>query len=267
MLTSGPTCCPILAVNAESVARYLNAQIDAGAQAVMVFDSWGGVLADGAFQTFSLAYTQAVLRQLKRDADGRPRASHRLHKRRAVAGSDRRDRRRCRRRRLDGRPRLGAPSRRHRHRAAGQPRPGGLFGGDDAIRREAAQVLARFGPHESDGRANGHVFNPATASASTRRPRPSRCWSKRCTRGRVRRARRDVDHEPSACKSMICEHLEFSTAPVDNFVENAAGGSKRLLVLLPDILPAFAAGAGLNEINDLRASEESVMRCNRASIS
>ncbi|MEY4294742.1 MAG: hypothetical protein RLY82_430, partial [Pseudomonadota bacterium] len=61
----------ILAVNADSVAAYLNAQIDAGAQAVMVFDSWGGVLADGAFQTFSLAYTQRVLAGLKRtDADG-----------------------------------------------------------------------------------------------------------------------------------------------------------------------------------------------------
>lgn len=56
----------ILAVNADSVAAYLNAQIDAGAQAVMVFDSWGGVLADGAFQTFSLAYTARVLAQLKR---------------------------------------------------------------------------------------------------------------------------------------------------------------------------------------------------------
>ena len=56
----------ILAVNADSVAAYLNAQIDAGAQAVMVFDSWGGVLADGAFQQFSLAYTARVLAQLKR---------------------------------------------------------------------------------------------------------------------------------------------------------------------------------------------------------
>lgn len=56
----------ILAVNADSVAAYLNAQIDAGAQAVMVFDSWGGVLADGAFQEFSLAYTRRVLAQLKR---------------------------------------------------------------------------------------------------------------------------------------------------------------------------------------------------------
>ena len=56
----------LLAINADSVAQYLNAQIDAGAQAVMVFDSWGGVLADGAFQDFSLAYTRRVLAQLKR---------------------------------------------------------------------------------------------------------------------------------------------------------------------------------------------------------
>src|SRR6218665_65459 len=56
----------ILAINADTVAAYLNAQIDAGAQAVMVFDSWGGVLADGAFQAFSLAYTARVLAQLQR---------------------------------------------------------------------------------------------------------------------------------------------------------------------------------------------------------
>ncbi|RZL95461.1 MAG: uroporphyrinogen decarboxylase, partial [Variovorax sp.] len=63
----------LLAVNADAVAAYLNAQIDAGAQAVMVFDSWGGVLADGAFQAFSLAYTARVLARLKRNgADGEP---------------------------------------------------------------------------------------------------------------------------------------------------------------------------------------------------
>ena len=56
----------ILAVNADAVAAYLNAQIEAGAQAVMIFDSWGGVLADGAFQPFSLAYTARVLSQLRR---------------------------------------------------------------------------------------------------------------------------------------------------------------------------------------------------------
>src|SRR6187455_2155413 len=63
----------VLEINADSVAAYLNAQIDAGAQAVMLFDSWGGVLADGAFQEFSLAYTARVLSQLKREgADGTP---------------------------------------------------------------------------------------------------------------------------------------------------------------------------------------------------
>jgi uroporphyrinogen decarboxylase len=60
----------MLAINADAVAAYLNAQIEAGAQAVMLFDSWGGVLADGAFQQFSLAYTARVLAQLKRAQDG-----------------------------------------------------------------------------------------------------------------------------------------------------------------------------------------------------
>ena len=60
----------MLRVNADAVAAYLNAQIEAGAQAVMLFDSWGGVLADGAFQEFSLAYTARVLAQLHRTHDG-----------------------------------------------------------------------------------------------------------------------------------------------------------------------------------------------------
>ena len=60
----------MLRINADAVAAYLNAQIEAGAQAVMLFDSWGGVLADGAFQEFSLAYTQRVLAQLHRTHAG-----------------------------------------------------------------------------------------------------------------------------------------------------------------------------------------------------
>ena len=60
----------ILEVNAAAVTAYLNAQIDAGAQAVMVFDSWGGVLADGAFQRFSLDYTRRVVQGLQREKDG-----------------------------------------------------------------------------------------------------------------------------------------------------------------------------------------------------
>jgi len=60
----------ILEVNADAVALYLNEQIRAGAQAVMLFDSWGGVLADGAFQQFSLRYSRRVLEQLERTHDG-----------------------------------------------------------------------------------------------------------------------------------------------------------------------------------------------------
>lgn len=60
----------MLAINADAVALYLRTQIEAGAQAVMVFDSWGGVLADGNFQQFSLAYTRRVLDQLPKAFNG-----------------------------------------------------------------------------------------------------------------------------------------------------------------------------------------------------
>jgi len=62
----------ILETNATAVAAYLNAQIDAGAQAVMIFDTWGGILADGIYQQFSLHYLQLVTQQLKREVDGVP---------------------------------------------------------------------------------------------------------------------------------------------------------------------------------------------------
>jgi uroporphyrinogen decarboxylase len=60
----------ILETNAVSVAAYLNAQIDAGAQAVMIFDSWGGALADGAYQRFSLKYMHQVVSLLQREKYG-----------------------------------------------------------------------------------------------------------------------------------------------------------------------------------------------------
>ncbi len=60
----------ILSINAAAVAAYLNAQIEAGAQAVMIFDTWGGALADGIYQTFSLNYMNEVIRGIKREYDG-----------------------------------------------------------------------------------------------------------------------------------------------------------------------------------------------------
>ncbi len=61
----------ILDINARTVAAYLNAQIEAGAQAVQIFDTWGGALAFGKYQEFSLRYMQQVISQLKREHDGR----------------------------------------------------------------------------------------------------------------------------------------------------------------------------------------------------
>jgi uroporphyrinogen decarboxylase len=60
----------LLDVNARAVAAYLNAQIEAGADAVMVFDTWGGSLAHAAYLEFSLAYTTRVVAALVRERDG-----------------------------------------------------------------------------------------------------------------------------------------------------------------------------------------------------
>lgn len=60
----------ILKINTQAVASYLNAQIEAGAQAVMIFDSWGGALADGEYQTFSLKYMQDVIHLVKKESNG-----------------------------------------------------------------------------------------------------------------------------------------------------------------------------------------------------
>src|SRR5512134_978831 len=61
----------ILDLNAQSVTAYLNAQIAAGAQAVMVFDTWGGVLSDAAYREFSLEYAAKVFEGVTRNFDGR----------------------------------------------------------------------------------------------------------------------------------------------------------------------------------------------------
>jgi len=60
----------LLSVLADSVASYLNAQIAAGAQAVMIFDSWGGALSTPHYKEYSLAYMQKIVDQLTREKDG-----------------------------------------------------------------------------------------------------------------------------------------------------------------------------------------------------
>ena len=56
---------------ALSVINYLNAQISSGAQAVQIFDTWGGVLSHDAYAEFSLAYMKKIVNGLVRHSEGR----------------------------------------------------------------------------------------------------------------------------------------------------------------------------------------------------
>jgi uroporphyrinogen decarboxylase len=60
----------ILEVTTQAVIAYLNAQIEAGAQAVMIFDSWGGALSHGAYHEFSLPYIHRIVDGLIKEKDG-----------------------------------------------------------------------------------------------------------------------------------------------------------------------------------------------------
>ncbi|MDE2395085.1 MAG: uroporphyrinogen decarboxylase [Burkholderiales bacterium] len=151
----------ILDVNAEAVTAYLNAQIDAGAQAVMLFDSWGGVLADGAFQRFSLAYTRRVVEGLKRERDGAripvivfTKGGGPWLDALAASGADVVG--------LDWTVDLGAARARVGSRVAlqGNLDPNVLFAPPEIVAQEARAVLDAFGPPQrADGGWDGHVFN------------------------------------------------------------------------------------------------------------
>ena len=60
----------LLDINARAVTAYLNAQIEAGAQAVMIFDTWGGSLSAAAYREFSLTYLQRIVAGLTREHEG-----------------------------------------------------------------------------------------------------------------------------------------------------------------------------------------------------
>jgi uroporphyrinogen decarboxylase len=151
----------MLAVNADAVALYLNTQIEAGAQAVMVFDSWGGVLADGAFQTFSLAYTRRVLAQLHKTWQGRTIPSIVFTKGGALwlpemAELD------CNVLGLDWTANLSQARALAGDRKAlqGNLDPNVLFAPPAVIEAEVIRVLEAFGaPHQGPGFGPTHIFN------------------------------------------------------------------------------------------------------------
>ncbi len=147
----------ILEKNTDSVIAYLNAQIDAGAQAVMLFDTWGGALSHSAYQTFSLAYAKRVMAGLKREREGRvvPRVFFTKGgglwlESMAEMGADALG--------LDWTVNLAAAKKRVGHKVAlqGNLDPLTLFAPPVVIEQEVKRTLDEYA---QDGNANGHVFN------------------------------------------------------------------------------------------------------------
>jgi uroporphyrinogen decarboxylase len=144
----------ILDINARAVAAYLNAQVAAGAQVLMIFDTWGGSLAHDAYAQFSLAYSKRVIAALQRQTEGRrvpvilfTKGGGMWLEAMADSGADALG--------IDWQTDLAAARRRVGSRVAlqGNLDPMALFGTVEAIEREAERVLGSFGP------GPGHVFN------------------------------------------------------------------------------------------------------------
>ena len=147
----------ILEKNTESVIAYLNLQIDAGAEAVMLFDTWGGTLAHDAYLEFSLAYAKRIMSGLKRNSNGRivPRILFTKGgglwlEAMADIGADALG--------LDWTINLADAKRRVGRKVAlqGNLDPNVLFGDATTIEREVWRVLGEFA---FDKNATGHVFN------------------------------------------------------------------------------------------------------------
>ncbi|MBA1248244.1 uroporphyrinogen decarboxylase [Pseudomonas luteola] len=139
---------------ARSVTAYLNGQIQAGAQAVQIFDTWGGNLSSAAYQEFSLAYMRRIVDGLIREREGRKIPVILFTKNgglwlesMAASGADALG--------LDWTCDIGDARSRVGDKVAlqGNMDPAVLYAKPDAIRSEVARILARY------GKGSGHVFN------------------------------------------------------------------------------------------------------------
>jgi uroporphyrinogen decarboxylase len=139
---------------ARSVTSYLNAQIAAGAQAVMIFDTWGGVLTPDDYRDFSLQYMQQIVSGLTREADGLQvpivlftKGGCQWLEAMADTGADALG--------IDWSTDLALARKRVGDRVAlqGNLDPAVLYATPEIIREKVGEVLARFGT------GSGHVFN------------------------------------------------------------------------------------------------------------
>ncbi len=151
----------ILQVTSQAVTDYLNAQIEAGAQAVMVFDTWGGTLADGAYQQFSLNPIKEVMAGLHKESDvggEKTRVPSVVFTKGgglwleeiAASGADGVG--------LDWTVNLGQARARVGNRVAlqGNLDPMALMASPEQVKAEAMKVLESYGPPQA---GQGHVFN------------------------------------------------------------------------------------------------------------
>jgi uroporphyrinogen decarboxylase len=139
---------------AQSVTGYLNAQIEAGAQAVQIFDTWGGVLTPRDYREFSLRYMEQILAGLKREKEGRKvpviiftKGGGQWLEDMANIGADALG--------LDWTTDIGEARQRVGERVSlqGNMDPSVLYASPERIRREVETIL------ESYGAGPGHVFN------------------------------------------------------------------------------------------------------------
>ena len=139
---------------AESVILYLNAQIRAGAQSVMIFDTWGGVLTGRDYQQFSLHYMHKIVDSLQRENEGRrvpvtlfTKGGGQWLEAMAETGCDALG--------LDWTIDIQEARRRVGHKVAlqGNMDPSILYAPPARIEEEVSAILAGFGQGE------GHVFN------------------------------------------------------------------------------------------------------------
>lgn len=144
----------LLQVLADSVITYLNAQVRAGAQAVQIFDTWGGALSHAAYQEFSLAYMQRIVAGLIRENEGRrvpvilfTKGGGQWLELLAQTGAD------CLG--LDWTIDIGQARGRVGQRVAlqGNMDPGILHASAERIRNEVKTILASY------GYGSGHIFN------------------------------------------------------------------------------------------------------------
>jgi len=149
----------LLSVNTDAVIAYLAAQRAAGAQALQVFDTWGGVLSPAMYREFSLPYLQRIAQELQR-GDGAERTPLILFGKGTAAYLEDLAASGAEGMGVDWLVELGDAARRTQGKVAlqGNLDPATLYGSPEAIRREVRRALDSY-RDGNGGSREGHVFN------------------------------------------------------------------------------------------------------------